>query len=111
MERFRTRERTDAVDRLEAIFETAERARRAPRWPCRRAETEATSPSLRKAIESARTLITKAERIAPTANAEDAAELKAMLVDLRGAIDHRSEDEIKQIASEVEDLVFYLEDN
>ncbi|SIO36858.1 molecular chaperone DnaK [Singulisphaera sp. GP187] len=117
MERFRQRQRTDAIDRLDEVFGTAEQ-------PIELEESEfsvtpgslanpaadSLSPALRQAIDSANTLILKAEKIVAKANPEDAAELLAMLVDLRTAIDNRSETAIQKIAEEVADLVFYLED-
>ena len=114
MERFRKQQRTDAVDRLEAIFETAEEAPEAP--PALTAAPAAPdqddlTPGQRQAIQSAHDLIAKAEQVLPRANSEDAAELKALLTDLRSAVAHRSEDEIRRVAVEVEDLVFYLEDH
>ncbi|CAN5784180.1 molecular chaperone DnaK [soil metagenome] len=123
MERFRKRERTDAVDRLEAVFGTvedegeegeegAETLPLAIAGPAAaaRAEEEAFSPELRQAISAAETLITRAERTLDKANPEDAAELRAMVDDLRSAVARRSEEEIPKITAEVEDLVFYLED-
>jgi len=109
MERFRRRHRTDAVDRLEAVFRTSADplALPAPASAGTSAPPEAApSPALR----SARDLVAKAERVLAGANPEDAAELKALLVDLRSAIDRGSDAEVGPIAHEVEDLVFYLED-
>ncbi|HMB03209.1 MAG TPA: Hsp70 family protein, partial [Isosphaeraceae bacterium] len=114
MERFRKRQRTDAVDRLEAIFETAEEAPEAPPAPTAAPaapdEVDLTHGQ-RQAIQSAHDLIAKAEQVLPRANSEDAAELEALLTDLRSAVAHRSEDEIRRVTAEVEDLVFYLEDH
>ncbi|MGE5754908.1 MAG: heat-shock protein Hsp70, partial [Planctomycetaceae bacterium] len=114
MERFRKRQRTDAVDRLEAIFETAEGAPEAPPAPTTAPDApdqDDLTPGQRQAIRSAHDLIAKAENVLPRANPEDAAELGALLTDLRSAVAHRSEDEIRRVTAEVEDLVFYLEDH
>jgi molecular chaperone DnaK len=114
MQRFRTRQRTDAVDRLEEIFGTlpdetaAEPA--SPAGESRAGDEPPMAPALREAVEAANRLIAKAERVACAANPEDAAELKAMLDDLRAAAARRSEDDIRRASDEVEDLVFYLED-
>ena len=113
MERFRTKQRTDAVDRLEAIFGTAEDVPDLPLAlgaPQPAVIEDDLTPGQRQAIQSAHDLIVKAERVLPTANAEDAAELKALLADLRAAVENREEEDITTIAAEVEDLVFYLED-
>jgi molecular chaperone DnaK len=129
MERFRARQRTDAVDRLEAVFDTIDveheelkedidqeipgMAVSGPGPSSKHkgeGEQEAMDPSLRTAIEAANLLIAKAEGILPEANPEDAAELRTMLTNLRSAIERRSEVEIHTIIKEIEDIVFYLED-
>jgi molecular chaperone DnaK len=117
MERFRQRQRTDAMDRLEAVLSTVDEApwqiagRVGPdadsSWAGGTAELE---PALRRAIESAQALSAKAERVLPSANAEDAAELSTMLADLKGAIQRHSEGDIHSSMRRIEDLVFYLED-
>jgi molecular chaperone DnaK len=117
MERFRRRQRTDAVDRLEALFgEEEERNGEALEESHAIAgslavpEAESLSPELRRAIDVAETLIAKAEQILPDANPEDASELRALLTDLRAAVARRAESDIRAATAEVEDLVFYLED-
>ncbi|MFI5457276.1 MAG: Hsp70 family protein [Isosphaerales bacterium] len=119
MERFRRRERSDAVDRLEAVFDTIERpdeAVAALTGPAPHLHvTDSISrddlePTLRQAIEAALALTAKANRILPDANAEDAQELRTMLADLQAAVDRNAEIEIRTIIREVEELVFYLED-
>jgi molecular chaperone DnaK len=122
MERFRTRQRSDAVDRLEAVLgTTAEEAAAggAPALPAPVSEADRSgptapdqelAPALRQAIESAQALVAKAERVLTSANEEDATELRAMLADLRAAISRRDEVKIRASLREVEDLVFYLED-
>lgn len=118
MERFRKRQRTDARDRLDALYQgTVERVDRDESEfenagvPALEGNGEADlSASLREAIGAADAMIAKAERLMAVANAEDAAELKAMLHDLRAACERRSETDIRRILTEVEDLVFYLED-
>jgi molecular chaperone DnaK len=112
MERFRKRHRTDAVDRLEAVFRTAEGVDGAG-GEDQAEEADAAAdfpPALAQATRAADDLIAKAERVLPKANPEDAGELKALLDDLRAALGRRSEEEIRRVSAEVEDLVFYLED-
>ena len=113
MERFRARQRTDAVDRLEEVFGTASDEPvidvTAEAAPPGAAEEPGLAPELREAIRSAEDLIAKADRALPEANPEDASELRALLADLRSAVDRRSEADIRRVAAEVEDLVFYLE--
>jgi molecular chaperone DnaK len=124
MERFRQRQRSNAVDRLEAVFAKAQAPGQAVAGAIGAAASERGAlagtqaaasdggmiPTLRQAIESARAVAGKAQQILANANAEDAAELRAMLTDLSLAVDRRAEDEIRAIIREVEDLVFYLED-
>jgi molecular chaperone DnaK len=115
IERFRVRHRTDAVDRLEAIFGTA---REAPALTVAGGESPSDSefgaedllaaPS--PAVQSAPVLAEKAERALTRANSEDAADLRALLTDLRSAIQSGSEETIQRVSAEVEDLLFYLED-
>jgi molecular chaperone DnaK len=109
MERFRTRQRSDAIDRLDEMFEGVEGSSDEVAEDSA-AVDEALPGLLREAIDSASALVAKAGRVRVGANAEDAAELDAMIADLSAAIDRRSEDDIRKIAAEVEDLVFYLED-
>jgi molecular chaperone DnaK len=109
MERFRKRQRSDAVDRLEALL--GEEPGTAPDGPGSDEawEVEPVAPELRSALEAAEAIRAKAEGILPDANAEDADELRAMLDDLRAAVESRSADRIRSVLREVEDLVFYLE--
>jgi len=119
MERFRQRERSDAVDRLEAVFGTVEEphepvaALTGPALDLDRSDSvprDDLDPSLRQAIEAALALEAKANRILPGANAEDSQELRSMLADLRAAVERSAEVDIRTISREVEELVFYLED-
>ncbi len=124
MERFRLRQRTDAVDRLDAVFGTAEESlgdeeeifsEAGPSSPANR--DRATGPPegelplpLREAIESAEALLAKAHTILPNANAEDTDELRSLITELQEAVRQRDPDAIRFVAREVEDLVFYLQD-
>jgi molecular chaperone DnaK len=115
MERFRKRQRTDALDRLEEVFGAAEPPPSGPEpgaiaGSLAPATREDLAPGLREAIATAEGLIARAERLLPEANAEDAAELRTMLTDLRAAVARRAEADIRGASAEVEDLVFYLED-
>jgi molecular chaperone DnaK len=115
MERFRKKERVNAIDRLEEMFGKAA-------GPASDGQASLASPAhveqgadrlppeLQKAVEAASEMIAKAERVLDTANAEDASELGAMLTDLRSALERRSENDIRKICNEMEDLVFYLHD-
>ncbi len=113
IERFRTRQRTNAVDRLEAIFETAEVPYREvnarPGSPLA-SDAADLPPGLAQAMEAGQALIAKAEHVLTGANHEDAADLKALLVDLHSALEDRSEATIRRVMAEVDDLMFYLED-
>ena len=109
MERFRKKQRSDAVDRLEAVMGSVE-PEGSLALPAPGDTADAIDPELRTALEAAEAIMSKAERVLPGANAEDADELRAMLDDLRGAVEARSADRIRSVLREVEDLVFYLED-
>jgi molecular chaperone DnaK len=109
MERFRKKQRSDAVDRLESIMGPGE-AEGMIGLPAPGEAAEAVDPALRSALDAAEALRAKAERILPDANAEDADELRAMLDDLRSAVQSGQADRIRSVLREVEDLVFYLED-
>ena len=115
IERFRTHQRID----VSTAWRRSSRRRKPP--PKRRAASPTSNPApdveddslpfaQRAAFQTALAAIAKAERVLPEANAEDAAELQALLADLNAAIVRRSEDDVRKIAAEVEDLVFYLED-
>ncbi len=120
MERFRKRERSDAVDRLEAVLGTALEPYNTPAaltgpgqsdQPNGSSDHTELAPSLREAIESADFLAARAQQMMPNATAEDALELQGMLADLATAISRRDEAEIRSILQKVEDLVFYLQDS
>lgn len=120
MERFRLRERVDALERLDRMFESA---------PARGDEDDEdtlfldvaavpvevkdpgvdSDPELGEAIGKAESLIAKSGRVEQGANVEDVDELKGLVADLRAAISRRSLGDINRIAAEVEDLVFYLQ--
>lgn len=109
-ERFRMQERSDAVDRLEAVFASRPRADQGDHPVPATALGAARASTLRQALESAQALARKAAAILPSASAENAAELRQLLATLDAVLERQVEDEIRAIAREVEDLVFYLED-
>jgi len=130
IERFRLRQRTDAADRIDAVFGTAQEPlldlpatlrTDGPSTGDRQDRGAALSESLlssegdsslpmREAIESAESLLAKAKTILPTANPEDRAELRSLLTELEEAMQARDFDEIRFVSHKVEDLVFYLQD-
>ena len=127
MERFRTRQRSDAIERLEQIFETVDDPgweeddvlepavlsmdglRSKPAVPTAD-HRETLTPALMTLAETANQLIARAQRVLLDANPADAAELESLTTNLNKAIDRRSESEIQMISREIEDIVFYLED-
>jgi molecular chaperone DnaK len=117
MERFRKRERTDALGRLDEMFASAAAEAAAAGAPSAgfapissSDDAESLPPDLREAIARANDLLAKADRALTSANAEDASELSAMLTDMQRALERRSAPEIRKISEEMEDLVFYLQD-
>ncbi len=120
MERFRQRERVDAAERIDALFENAPGTGDEPVGEFlegdflespREQDDEVADPTLRAAIRAARALIDKSVSAERGAAVEDAAELKALISDLQSAISRRSLEEIKRLSGEVEELVFYLHDH
>ncbi len=115
MERFRQRQRVDALQRLDALFAT-QPGSQAPAGGTRPAAAPAPlveppdDPELAAAVANAQSLIEKAGLVEPGAHADDAAELKGLIADLRAAIDGRAADEITRLSAEIEDIVFYLEE-
>ena len=120
MERFRTRQRTDAIDRLEAIFETIGNGHGkgdtreiifnlSSPDDSNEEKIEALAPSLREALEEAEALIARAERLQGARNPDDAAELSGLLSDLRAAVADRDENRVRRVTNEIEDLIFYIE--
>ena len=116
MERFRKKHRAGALERLEQVFDDAADSAAAQETfhdephAADAADDVVVDSALRDAIETAEALISKAGEAERTAHAEDAAELKGLLADLRSAVASRSESDIRRIAAEVEDLVFYLDE-
>jgi len=112
MERFRKRQRVDAQERLDALFESAAEEL-VPELSVVRAPEGQTllDPELRDAIDTARALIARSREAATGAAVEDAEELQALVTDLQRAIERQSIDDIRRIAAEVEDIVFYLQDH
>ncbi len=112
IERFRKKHRAGALERLDDVFENSAEAEFAQQTfhdePVAADQIVSADPELQAAIASAEALFVRAAEAERTAPAEDAAELKGLLVDLRAAIDSRSKGNIGRIAAEIEDLVFYL---
>jgi molecular chaperone DnaK len=118
IERFRSRQRSDAVDRLESVLGIASSPFN------QQAELIIPSvdngfgvsnegpidPALLEAIESAEELAAKARSVMSSANAQDAEELQNLLADVDAAIARQDEPELRSILRKVEDLVFYLQD-
>ena len=119
IERFRTRQRSDAVDRLESVLGSdlsSPGEQLAINGPVPEnddlgaSSDEAIEPALREAIASAEELSAKAKAVISTANSQDAEELQSLLADADAAIARQDEFELRSILRKVEDLVFYLQD-
>jgi molecular chaperone DnaK len=117
-ERFRSQQRSDAIDRLDAFLEGPTELLDQPlglTGPQSDDDSSESGPdalplSLREAIESADALSNQAKRVVATANAQDAEELRTLLHDLDTAIARQDEAQVRSIVQKVEDLVFYLQD-
>lgn len=108
MERFRRRQRVDALERLDRLFEV-ESDEAVAASEVEPIEQETIDPALQAALNKAREAIEKASRAESAAHPEDAAELQAMLRDLKSAVERQAPDDIDRIAAEVEDLLFYVQ--
>ena len=69
------------------------------------------SDEMRQLIAECEELIAKGRRLAPEANPEDAEEIGHLIEKLRLAIDRQSRAKINEIVAELEDLVYYLQDD
>ncbi|HEY1188620.1 MAG TPA: Hsp70 family protein [Gemmata sp.] len=126
MERFRHRERTDAIERIDALFagsegfegaedEEFDGAEEGTDGAAARAEGPGDAPAdgateLRHAVEAADVQIAKAGPLETAASPEDAAEMRGLVQDLRAAVARGSVADIRRITAELEDLIFYLND-
>jgi molecular chaperone DnaK len=119
MERFRVRERANAVERLNELFATSfdagaldefaiEVGEEAPELP--RPSEEILDVELTAALAKADGLIARAGPAERKAAKEDAAELKGFVRDLQAALATRSLEQIRRVSGELEDLLFYLSD-
>lgn len=119
MERFRHRERLDALERIDALFGDSNDpgGAQVPEGIEEAGDGKvSTVPEngdieLHKAIEQANALIAKSTQLEASASKEDAAEMKGLIEDLRSAIARKSLDDIRHVTAELEDLVFYLNDS
>jgi molecular chaperone DnaK len=121
MERFRKRERVNALERLEALFSepktdlldqgfNEEESGGDEELPGEIQE-HVLDPELQKAIDTAHARIARAAQVESTASKEDAAELQAFIKDLHAAIERRSVEDIRRVLIELDDLIFYLADS
>jgi molecular chaperone DnaK len=121
MERFRKRERVNALERLEALFsepktdlldeEFNEEESGGDQKLPEEIQEQVLDPELQKAIDTAHARIARAAQVESTASKEDAAELQAFIKDLHAAIERRSVEDIRRVLIELDDLIFYLADS
>ena len=123
MERFRKRERVNALERLETLFQASdlgavdeeveeiEEGDTEPNEQEGEIEEQVLDPELQKAIDTAHARIARASQVEATASKEDAAELQAFIKDLHAAINRRSTEDIRRVLIELDDLIFYLADS
>ena len=71
---------------------------------------DAISPELRTLMEEAHEMIVRSEPLVENAAPEDAEELRELLTRLKSAVQRKSGAELKETLSDLEDLVFYLQD-
>jgi molecular chaperone DnaK len=118
-ERFRVRERTDAKERIDALFADGKFVDHdhdhdsdlEPASESNEIQDAGSGNSvLDTAVAAARDLIARSGQVAGAASAEDKAELDAMIVDLQSSIRDGVIERIQKTSAELEDLVFYLSD-
>jgi molecular chaperone DnaK len=115
IQRFRDTRHEEAKQRLDAAFGAAvSPARSGTDKPVPRADSSGDVPSAGQVPElvvQAEKLIDKAGQVASNAAPEDAAEMETLVQQLRDAIQRRCPpEEISQAVSQLEDLVFYVQD-
>jgi molecular chaperone DnaK len=119
MERFRHRERVNALERIDALFADSDNAGEfEDEEPLEEVDgregpapvPESSDSELQKAIEKANSQIAKSDQLQASASSEDAAEMKGLVEDLRAAIARQSLDDIRRVTGALEDLLFYLND-
>lgn len=114
MERFRRRERADAVERLDELFAASDSAGNEDEFPevdeDEQEDRESVDPELGAAIETANAQMAKASKLEAAASKEDKAELQGFVRDLQAAVESRSLEKIWRVNAELEDLLFYLSD-
>jgi len=118
MERFRHRERTDALERIDALFadsddtgELEEDEDDDDLDTGSAAVPEIAGSDLQKAIDAANLQIAKAGQLEGSASREDAAEMGGLVQDLQAAIARQLLEDIRRVIAELEDLIFYLNDS
>jgi molecular chaperone DnaK len=108
--RFRREGREGARQRLDAVFHTSETTSAQPVESGAVAVAEAVPAELAAAVENAERLMARAAKAASHATPEDAEEMQTLTARLRDAVEQRSERKIREVAAELDDLLFYLED-
>ncbi len=111
MSRFRSEHHGAARTRLDAAFAgtAAPAPERLPTGTKPRKE-EALSPELVSAIGRANELLSKAESLLADANEQDAGEMRAIMDRLRHAIRTHALGEMEDARSDLDELVFYMQD-
>ena len=112
--RFRAGNRQEALARVEAAFVGGTDAISKEKTPAAAPEPALPPADLPAAmaqlINRCEELIVKSEDLAKQSNPADAAEMRQLVEQLRGAILRRSQADMEGVVSQLEDLVFYLQD-
>ena len=121
--RFRCSSQEAAQSRLDGAFAASGELRSRGTWTALNSDSSADSESapdfdedgtipaeMKELLEEANEVIARSEPLVESAAPEDAEELRELLTRLRSAIQRRSGTELKETLSDLEDLVFYLQD-
>jgi molecular chaperone DnaK len=101
---FQAKDRDDAKAKLALLFAGDAES------PAAVGGAEPLSAELQQALDEARKLIGKSQRLAQGAAEQDAHEITELIEQLEAAISDRSLEAIQEIRNKLEDVVFYLED-
>jgi molecular chaperone DnaK len=110
MSRFRSEDREQAKERLEAVFAGTEPVAADRRQAPTPEPDEDLPPEVKGPIHKARELLAQAERLLDDANQQDAEEMQELIDQLREAVNTRAVDDIQDVSAKLDDLVFYLQD-
>lgn len=110
MSQFRGEDREAAQARIAAAFSGTDVAQPEVAPPPPADANENLPAELQAPVKKASELLEQAKRVLAGANEQDANEMRELIAQLQAAIDARSPDDINEVSSKLDELVFYLQD-